>query len=215
MFRMERKSSGNQASSELTNNPTPASWPNNASLDGAGAHTQVPVQASATPRAMTEGELLTRDIKEGKLNGFIGHGTVVTGEASFKGMLRVDGHFTGQISSEDGVLIVGTNGQVDADIEVAEATIYGKVKGDITATKRIEMGRTAQVIGNIQTPTLVTEQGAIFEGSCRMLQIKKAQDQQRESERSVNTPPRNEAIKPAESSGIKISHSVTTTRAVG
>jgi cytoskeletal protein CcmA (bactofilin family) len=52
------------------------------------------------------------------------------------------------------------------------AQIYGTVNGDIVATKRIEMGRTAKVTGNIQTPTLAIENGAIFEGGCRMVQLK-------------------------------------------
>jgi cytoskeletal protein CcmA (bactofilin family) len=63
---------------------------------------------------------------------------------------------------------VSTNGLVEADIDVAVAQIHGAVKGDIIASKRIEMGRVARVNGNIFTPSLVVEQGAHFEGSCRM-----------------------------------------------
>ncbi|MFH4338859.1 polymer-forming cytoskeletal protein, partial [Acinetobacter baumannii] len=44
------------------------------------------------------------------------------------------------------------------------------------------MGRAAKVTGNIQTPALVVENGAVFEGSCRMLQLKEAQDKRREEE---------------------------------
>ncbi len=91
-------------------------------------------------------------------------------------MLRVDGHLSGRVSSQDGTLIVSTNGQVDANVEVAIAQIFGTVNGDIIATKRIEMGRVAKVTGNIQTPALVIENGALFEGSCRMVQIKEQAD---------------------------------------
>ena len=133
---------------------------------------QQQVYTQTTSRAVTESESLARDIKEGTLTGFVGNGTTLTGEASFKGMLRVDGGLSGTVRSTDGTLIVSTNGRVDANVEVAVATIYGTVNGDITATKRIEMGRTAKVTGNIQTPTLAIEQGAIFEGSCRMVQLK-------------------------------------------
>jgi hypothetical protein len=59
---------------------------------------------------------------------------------------------------------------VDADVEVATARVNGVVNGDIKATERIELGRTAQVRGDISAPTLVVEQGAVFEGSCRMRQ---------------------------------------------
>lgn len=134
---------------------------------------RAPAQASAAPqRALSESEALARDIKEGVMSGFVGGSTVLTGEANFKGMLRVDGHLSGRVTSEKGTLIVSSGGRVDADISVANAKINGVVNGDITATERIEFGRSAQVRGNIQTPTLVIEQGAIFEGGCRMTQAR-------------------------------------------
>ena len=146
---------------------------------------QQSVHTQTTSRAVTESESLARDIKEGTLTGFVGNGTTLTGEANFKGMLRVDGTLSGRVSSADGTLIVSTNGQVDANVAVAVAQIYGTVNGDITATKRIEMGRVAKVTGNIETPALVIEQGAIFEGSCRMSQLKEALDKQ---ERAASAP---------------------------
>jgi len=146
---------------------------------------QQQVYTQTTSRAVTESESLARDIKEGTLTGFVGNGTTLTGEANFKGMLRVDGTLSGRVSSDDGTLIVSTNGRVEANVEVAVAQIYGTVNGDITATKRIEMGRVAKVTGNIETPALVIEQGAIFEGSCRMSQLKEALDKQ---ERAASAP---------------------------
>ena len=128
-----------------------------------------PTEGVATPKALTESETIAREIKDGSLSGFVGSGTVITGEASFKSMLRVDGRFSGRISSAGGALIVGAGGQVDANIEVAVATIHGVVNGDIIASDRIELGRAAKLNGNIQTPSLMIEQGAIFEGSCKML----------------------------------------------
>lgn len=135
--------------------------------------------AEPTPsssRAMTESETLARDIKEGTLSGFVGGGTVVTGEANFKAMMRVDGHLSGRVSSSSGTLIVGANGKVDANIEVAVAVIHGTINGDIIATQRLELGRAAKVNGNIQTPSLIIEQGAVFEGSCKMVQMTQAAD---------------------------------------
>lgn len=136
------------------------------------------LQVSA--KAMTESETLARDIKEGTLSGFVGNGTSVTGEATFKAMLRVDGHLSGKVSSGSGTLIVGANGKVDANIEVAVAVIHGTINGDIIATQRLELGRAAKVNGNIQTPSLVIEQGGIFEGSCKMLQMSAAADKKKD-----------------------------------
>jgi cytoskeletal protein CcmA (bactofilin family) len=144
-------------------------------------------ESASSARAVTESEALARDIKDGLLSGFVGNGTELTGEASFKGMLRVDGHLSGKVNSEGGTLIVGNNGQVDADIEVAIATIHGTVNGDITASQRLELGRAAKVNGNIQTPSLVIEQGAVFEGSCRMVQLKTAMEKQREDRSRIES----------------------------
>lgn len=135
-------------------------------------------------RAMTESESLARDIKEGTLSGFVGGGTILTGEANFKAMMRVDGHLSGRIGSTSGTLIVGANGKVDANIEVAVAVIHGTINGDIIATQRLELGRAAKVNGNIQTPSLIIEQGAVFEGSCKMLQMTAAADKVKKERKS-------------------------------
>ena len=122
-------------------------------------------------RAMTESETLAREIKEGNLSGFVGGGTIVTGEANFKAMMRVDGQLSGRITSSSGTLIVGANGKVDANIEVAIAMIHGTVNGDIIASQRLELGRAAKLTGNIQTASLMIDPGALFEGSCKMIKV--------------------------------------------
>lgn len=127
--------------------------------------------APASPKAMTESETLAREIKEGNLSGFVGSGTVVTGEANFKAMMRVDGHLSGRVNSTSGTLIVGANGKVDANIEVAVAIVHGTVNGDIIATQRLELGRAAKLNGNIQTASLMIEPGALFEGTCKMIKM--------------------------------------------
>jgi cytoskeletal protein CcmA (bactofilin family) len=165
---------------------------------------QQQVYTQTTSRAVTESESLARDIKEGTLTGFVGNGTTLTGEASFKGMLRVDGGLSGTVRSSDGTLIVSTNGRVDANVEVAVATIYGTVNGDITATKRIELGRVAKVTGNIQTPALVIENGAIFEGSCRMVEVKeqseKTPDADKKADAAASSTPSTPSTSPSSSS---------------
>lgn len=123
----------------------------------------------SSSRPIAESEAMARDIKEGRLSGFVGSGTMLTGETSFKAMLRVDGHLSGKIISDSGTLIVGTSGQIDAGISVAAAVINGTVNGDIIASERIELGRTARVVGNLQTPSIRIEEGAIFEGNCMMI----------------------------------------------
>ncbi len=164
MFRMNKTAHENKPDSETTVDLTPQPPP----IYEGSTHNQTPAHSPTTSQAVTESESLARDIKEGLLSGFVGNGTELSGEANFKGMLRVDGHLSGKIRSEDGTLIVSSNGVIDASVEVAIAQIQGTVNGDIIATKRIELGRVAKVTGNIQTPSLVIEQGALFEGGCHM-----------------------------------------------
>ncbi len=150
---------------EVPDYSTPRNYSSYQGTTAAEAKPAAEGTAAASSRAMTESETLARDIKEGTLSGFVGGGTIVTGEANFKAMMRVDGHLSGRVSSSSGTLIVGANGKVDANIEVAVAVIHGTINGDIIATQRLELGRAAKVNGNIQTPSLIIEQGAVFEGS--------------------------------------------------
>lgn len=138
-----------------------------------------PTSSSSSNRggAVSESEAIGRDIKEGRLSGFVGYGTVLTGETTFQSMLRIDGHLTGRVTSENGTLIVGSSGRVDANIMVLAAAINGTVNGDIIALEKVELGRTARVMGNIQTPRLVIEDGATFEGSCAMMKAQEALEQ--------------------------------------
>lgn len=137
--------------------------------------------SQAPSRVVTDSESMARDIKEGRLSGFVGHGTTLTGDTNFQAMLRVDGRLQGTVSSETGTLIVGTNGQVEANVSVAAAMVNGTINGDVIASEKIQLGRTAKVVGNIQTPRLIMEDGSILEGSCTMLKARDAQEK-RETE---------------------------------
>ena len=132
----------------------------------------------ASTRAISESDSMARDIKEGRLSGFVGHGTTLTGETEFHAMLRVDGHLIGTVTSESGTLIIGTNGQLDANVSVAAAMINGSVNGDILATEKLHLGRTARVMGNISSPRLIVEEGAVIEGSCSMLKARETQEEE-------------------------------------
>src|SRR5437763_9606124 len=146
MIRMGR---GNkEAGSEYQEQPQQPSY---------GSYASDNVQPAAS-RAISESDSMARDIKEGRLSGFVGHGTTLTGETEFHAMLRVDGHLIGTVASETGTLIIGTNGQVDANVTVAAALVNGSVNGDIIATEKLQLGRTARVLGNIQSPKLIIEE---------------------------------------------------------
>jgi cytoskeletal protein CcmA (bactofilin family) len=100
--------------------------------------------------------------------GFIGDVTNFTGEVHFKSMLRIDGHFTGRVSSSDGTLIVSNGAQLTgAVIDVAVARINGTVEGNIRASKELVLGPTANVTGEVRSPGLTVEEGALLNANCR------------------------------------------------
>jgi cytoskeletal protein CcmA (bactofilin family) len=100
--------------------------------------------------------------------GFVGDVVDFTGEVCFKSMLRIDGRFSGNVTSQNGTLIVSTGAQVTkAVIKVAVAKINGTVEGDILASEQLVLGRTANVKGMVTAPALVVEEGAQLNGSCR------------------------------------------------
>ena len=151
-------------------------------------NTRPPIEAASAPRALTESEVIANDIKDGTLSGFVSSGTFVAGEAKFKEMLRIDGRFKGRITSTDGKLVVGAGGRVDANVDVSVVIVQGIVNGDVIASRRVELGRAAKVAGNIQTPSLVIEQGAIFEGACKMRQQPANAEKPAEAQREYNMP---------------------------
>ena len=100
--------------------------------------------------------------------GFVGDVLKFTGEVCFKTMLRIDGNFSGNVSSADGTLIVSNGAQItEATIDVAVARINGIVEGNIKASKELVLGPTASVTGTVSAPALVVQEGARFNGNCR------------------------------------------------
>ena len=93
----------------------------------------------------------------------------VPGEFRFEGTLRVDCYVTGQMRSQTGTLVVSETGEVDTDLFVPAAIIDGVVRGNIKATEQVELGSNARVIGNIETPSLAIQPGAVFEGRCHFV----------------------------------------------
>ena len=126
-------------------------------------------EETTTKAKMVAGERAQRpNINKDNWLRFVGDVLKFTGEVRFKSMLRIDGHFSGQVTSSDGTLIISCGAQVtDAVINVAVAKINGTVEGDICATKELVLGRTAAVTGKLTAPALTVEEGALFNGICR------------------------------------------------
>lgn len=98
---------------------------------------------------------------------YLGSDTVYEGRLTFKGTVRVEGKFTGDIASE-GTLNVGKEALVTGLINVGELLVAGHVSGEINAARRIVVYPTGVLEGTISTPSLVAEEGGIIDGQLNM-----------------------------------------------
>jgi cytoskeletal protein CcmA (bactofilin family) len=87
----------------------------------------------------------------------------IKGTVKFTNDLVVDGKIEGEIQSQ-GNLTVGENARLKAEINTGTVVVYGKVHGNISATDRVDLKASAEVIGDIKAKTLSIESGAIFVG---------------------------------------------------
>ncbi len=99
------------------------------------------------------------------VNSIIGHGSEVKGEYKFQGVLRIDGVFSGELKSE-GKVIIGRTGHVKTDVKAGTIVIGGLIEGNVYATKQVNLLATGKLLGDIITPSLIVEEGVIFEGNC-------------------------------------------------
>ena len=102
-----------------------------------------------------------------EINAFLGSGTVYHGQLSFQGAVRIDGSFVGEIRSE-GTLIVGKDAIVEGTVQVGQIVLSGRVTGEIIAGQKAILHRSAVLAGNLVTPALVMEEGALLDGQVYM-----------------------------------------------
>jgi len=101
-----------------------------------------------------------------KLQTILGEGTVLNGELISEGITRLDGRFSGEING--GVVIIGKNAVVDANIKCEELTIYGKVRGNVQSKQSVEILSGGELIGDIKASSSIVREGAYFKGNCEL-----------------------------------------------
>lgn len=99
------------------------------------------------------------------INSIVGEGTEFRGDLKLNGLLRIDGDFTGSITT-DGKILVGKNGRAECTIKAGTVVVGGIVRGNISSTEKVIVLSTGMVIGNISTPRLIVEEGVVLNGNC-------------------------------------------------
>jgi len=105
----------------------------------------------------------------------IGRSVKIKGEISGNEDVYVDGHLEGRVELTGSNLTVGPNGRVNANILAKNVTIGGTLDGNIQASERTEMRKTALVNGDVQTRRIAIEEGAYFKGRLEILNEGKLQ----------------------------------------
>jgi cytoskeletal protein CcmA (bactofilin family) len=117
--------------------------------------------------------LFKRRKPEDEIISLLGKGAEMTGEVSFTNGLRVEGIIRGKVRSE-AILEIGPGGKVDAEVNIRRISINGEFHGVIHASDRVEIHRDGKVFGDVFSPCLIIEAGAIFDGHCNMSNEKKS-----------------------------------------
>ncbi len=104
----------------------------------------------------------------------------IKGSIKFQQDLSVDGKVEGEISSPNGVLIIGQNAELRGEIKTKSVTVYGRVHGNITVDERCELKANAQLHGDLKAARLVIEEGATFVGKSEVTPNKVTQMKQPE-----------------------------------
>jgi cytoskeletal protein CcmA (bactofilin family) len=100
--------------------------------------------------------------------GFLERGVKLDGSIEATGTFRIDSAMKGKLASED-TLILGEHCLIEGEILGNRVLIAGRFRGTIRARGKVEIRPNAIVTGEIHTPCLVIEPGAVFDGQCHML----------------------------------------------
>ena len=94
----------------------------------------------------------------------IGKGLYIKGEITGSESLYIDGKVEGSLNLPGNRVTVGRNGQVSANITAREIVVLGKVKGNVTATDRVDIRAEGSLNGDVAAARISIEDGAFFKG---------------------------------------------------
>ena len=101
------------------------------------------------------------------IKAYLGSDALFKGALSFEGTVRIDGKFEGKVDTND-TLVIGETGEMKADVKVGTLICKGKLNGAVVASKKIELHPASKITGDIQTPALSIELGAVLDGHLNM-----------------------------------------------
>jgi cytoskeletal protein CcmA (bactofilin family) len=110
--------------------------------------------------------------KEGSATTVIAKGTVIEGKFTCSENVRLDGAIHGEVQV-DKRFVMGDTSYVQGNIHARDASIKGRIKGDVHVKEGLHLVDTAVIEGNIVAKTMTVEEGAKYNGTCRIGDIAK------------------------------------------
>jgi cytoskeletal protein CcmA (bactofilin family) len=150
---------------------------------------------SPNPNSYTPPKNITSSMEQAT----IGRSVIIKGEISGAESLYIDGRVEGTINFSDSRVTVGRNAIVVANINAKDVVVMGKVTGNIHCTERLDIRCEGSLTGDVVTPRVSVEDGAMVKGGVevRAPQPQAAQAQPQSSKPQAQ-PKAIEAVKPAE-----------------
>jgi len=146
-----------------TNQPTTPSRP---------GETERPAMHTPTAPAMSESAPAPRPVAASTADqATIGKSLVIKGEVTGSESLYIDGRVEGSINLSGNRVTVGRNGVVSANINAREIVVLGKVRGNLTASDRVDIRSDGSLTGDVVAARISIEDGAYFKGG---IDIRKA-----------------------------------------
>ena len=110
---------------------------------------------------------------ESKSSSILGPELEIHGDVKVSGSLLIYGKVFGNIQSS-GAVHTANGSVVDGNISARDASISGKVDGDLDVEKKVILGDTSYLSGNLKASILTIEEGAKFDGVCSMAKTSQA-----------------------------------------
>ena len=108
-----------------------------------------------------------RSTPQKRIDSLIGAGTVVSGDVTFSGGLRIDGRVQGNVVAANGepsTLVISEQAKIDGEIRVSHMVINGTVNGPLVANDYLELQPKARIVGDVTYKTLEMHVGAVVQG---------------------------------------------------
>jgi cytoskeletal protein CcmA (bactofilin family) len=163
----DRKHGGNESGFMLTTKHVRRSWRRDLSVFISrlcrGVPRKVPLWAGKNEKTLGSPKLEPRDLPTNSSR--LGPSLFVKGEISGNEDLFIDGTVEGVVRLNERTLMIGPRANVKADIIAGEVVVRGNLKGNILARGRIEIRNDGSITGDLTTPQVFIEEGALFKGS--------------------------------------------------